>query len=433
MTKIPQISEAIQTVLTTTADKAAQKTGFTQRQSKLTGSAFVQTLVLGWLSDPAASLDNLTSQAAQLGVSISAQGLDQRFSAHSAACLHQVQEAAVSQVIGGEAVAIPLLKRFSAVYLQDSTTIGLPPSFAHLWPGGGQEAALKLQVRIDYLHGTLFGPFLQAGERHDRASVIQKMPITQGAIRLADLGYFSLDCLNQINNDGGFYLSRIQVQTHLFTRRGTRLDMPKWLKNQHTDEIDMPILTGKHHRIKARLLAWRMPQHVAQERRRKLLWQASRKGQKPSKARLALCDWTLLVTNTSKDLLSLKDAQCLARLRWQIELLFKLWKSHGQVDKSKSQKPWRILTEVYAKIIGLIIQHWVLLTRLWHYPDKSLVKAAQIVRKQAVLIATAIAPINPFTLSEALKIIQAGLERGCRMNTKKKIPNTYQLLMACKP
>ena len=211
MNKIPQIAEAIQTVLTTRADKIAQKTGFTQRQSKLTGSAFVQTLVLSWLSDPAASLDNLTSMAAQCGVSISAQGLDQRFTAHSAACLHQVLDAAVSQVIGGEAVTIPLLKRFSAVYVQDSTTIGLPPDFAPLWPGGGREAAVKLQVRIDYLHGTLFGPFLQAAKRHDRASVVQKMPITPGAIRLADLGYFSLDCLNQINNDGGFYLSRIIV------------------------------------------------------------------------------------------------------------------------------------------------------------------------------------------------------------------------------
>ena len=433
MTKIPQISEALQTVLTTTADAAAQKTGFTQRQSKLTGSAFVQTLVLGWLSDPAASLDNLTSLAAQLGVSISAQGLDQRFSAHSAACLHQVLDTAVSQVIGGEAVAIPLLKRFSAVYLQDSTTIGLPPAFAHLWPGGGQEAAIKLQVRIDYLHGTLFGPFLQAAQRHDRASVIQKMPITRGAIRLADLGYFSLDCLKQINNDEGFYLSRIQVQTHLFDRDGRLLDLPKWLKNQHTDEIDMPILLGQHHRIKTRLIAWRMPEAVAQERRRKLLFCAKRKGQKPSKARLALCDWTLMVTNTSKDLLSLKEAQSLARLRWQIELLFKLWKSHGQVDKSKSRKPWRILTEVYAKIIGLIIQHWLLLTRLWRYPDKSWVKAAQIVRKQAVLIAAAISPVNPIAMAQVLKIIQACLETGCRMNTKKKIPNTYQLLMACNP
>ena len=188
MSKIPQIAQALQTVLTTTADAAAQKTGFTKRQSKLTGSAFVQTLVLGWLSDPEASLNNLTSMAAHFGVSISAQGLDQRFSAHSAACLHQVLDAAVCQVLGGEAVAIPFLKRFRAVYLQDSTTIRLPPSFAPLWPGGGQEAAVKLQVRLDYLHGTLLGPFLQAAKRHDRASLVQQMPVTRGAIRLADLG-----------------------------------------------------------------------------------------------------------------------------------------------------------------------------------------------------------------------------------------------------
>ena len=377
MSKIPQISEALQTVLTTTADAAAQKTGFTQRQSKLTGSAFVQTLVLGWLSDPAASLDNLTSMAAQGGVSISAQGLDQRFSAHSAACLHQVLEAAVCQVIGGEAVTIPLLKRFTAVYLQDSTTISLPPAFAHLWPGGGQEAAVKLQVRIDYLHGTLFGPFLQAAKRHDRASVVQHMPIIPGAIRLADLGYFSLDCLSSIDTHGGFYLSRVQVQTQVFDRNGIQLDLPKWLSYQHKEEIDMPILLGSKHRIKARLLASRMPEAIAQERRRKLYADAKRRGQKPSQTRLSLCDWNIMVTNASEHLLSLKEAGTLAKLRWQIELLFKLWKSHGQVNKSKSQKPWRILTEVYAKIIGLIIQHWCLLTRLWRYPDKSLVKAAQ--------------------------------------------------------
>ncbi len=87
MSKILQIAQAIQTVLTTTVNKSAQKTGFTKHQSKLTGSAFVQTLVLGWLSDPQASLDNLASMAAQFGASISAQGLDQRFTAHSAACL----------------------------------------------------------------------------------------------------------------------------------------------------------------------------------------------------------------------------------------------------------------------------------------------------------------------------------------------------------
>ena len=353
MTKIPQIAEAIQTVLTTTADQAAPKTGFTKRQSKLTGSAFVQTLVLGWLSDPAASLDNLTSMAAQCGVSISAQGLDQRFTAHSAACLHQVLDAAVSQVIGGEAVTIPLLKRFSAVYVQDSTTIGLPPDFCTplAWGWTRSRCQIASADRLPAWH-TFRCPFLQAAKRHDRASVVQKMPITPGAIRLADLGYFSLDCLNQINNDGGFYLSRVQVQTQVFDRQGDRLVLSNWLKNQYKDEIDMPILLGSKHRIKARLLAWRVPMSVAQERRRKLHIDAKRRGQKPSKARLSLSDWTIMITNAPQHLLSIQEAGTLARVRWQIELLFKLWKSHGQVDKSNSQKPWRILTEIYAKIIG---------------------------------------------------------------------------------
>ncbi len=84
-------------------------------------------------------------------------------------------------------------------------------------------------------------------------------------------------------------------------------------------------------------------------------------------------------------ILSFAEARTLTRLRWQIELLFKLWKLHGQVDKSRSQKPGRILTEVYAKLIGLIIQHWVLLTHWWRYPDKSLVKAAKTVCQHAVL------------------------------------------------
>jgi hypothetical protein len=79
-------------------------------------------------------------------------------------------------------------------------------------------------------------------------------------------------------------------------------------------------------------------------------------------------------------------------------------------------------------MIGLIIQHWIFLTGLWIYPNKSLVKAAQTVRTYAVLIACAIPSIT--RLSEALKIIQRCLKNGCRMNTRKKKPNTYQLLMA---
>jgi hypothetical protein len=78
--------------------------------------------------------------------------------------------------------------------------------------------------------------------------------------------------------------------------------------------------------------------------------------------------------------LTLQEALVLAHARWQIELLFKLWKSQGGIDESRSTHPWRILCELCTKLLAMVIQHWVLLTSCWRSPDRSLVKAAQTVR-----------------------------------------------------
>ena len=65
-----------------------------------------------------------------------------------------------------------------------------------------------------------------------------------------------------------------------------------------------------------------------------------------SAARLALADWTILVTNVPLALLTLAEALVLLRARWQIERLFALWKQHGHLDQTRSGKPWRVLCEV---------------------------------------------------------------------------------------
>ena len=71
MSTIADVAQALQSVFTTQADAVARRTGFVQRQSKLTGAAFAQTLVFGWLGDPQASLDALAQAAAAIGVPIS--------------------------------------------------------------------------------------------------------------------------------------------------------------------------------------------------------------------------------------------------------------------------------------------------------------------------------------------------------------------------
>ena len=185
---------------------------------------------------------------------------------------------------------------------------------------------------------------------------------------------------------------------------------------------------GVQARLPARLLAIRVPQEVADQRRRRLREEAQRRGKVVSKARLALADWTILVTNAPPELLSLREALVLARIRWQIELIFKLWKSHGQIDEWRSRKPWRILCEVYAKLTAMIIQHWLLLVSCWRYPDRSLFKAAKTIRKHAIHLVCTFGSAP--ALANAIEIIQRCLSTGCRINKRKAELHTYQLLLS---
>jgi hypothetical protein len=433
MATIADVAGALRAVLTSAADAAAEATGFVRRRSKVSGSVFAQALVFGWLANPRAGLDELARTSAAVGVPVSPQGLDQRFTPAAAACLERTLAAAVGAVVAADPVAVPILARFTGVYVQDSTTVGLPAALAERWPGCGNastpaatSAALKLQVRLELASGTLDGPVPHAGRVHDRAAPAVGAPLPRGALRLADLGYFSLDALGALDADGVFWLSRLQVQTAVRDATGRRRDVPALLGDAAT--ADLAVTLGAEHRLPARLLAARVPPAVAAERRRKLHAEARRRGQAVSAARLAWADWTILVTNIPADRLALDEALVLARARWQIELLFKLWKQHGGLDEWRSAKPWRILCEVYAKLLALVVQHWLLLVGCWRYPDRSLVKAARAIRQHALHLACSFA--SPARLRAAIATITRCVAAGSRLDRRTTTPSTCHLLLA---
>jgi hypothetical protein len=435
MTSIPQVAQALQTVLTTEADQAARQTCFVQRESKLGGAKFAQTLTFGWLANPEATLEELAQTAATLGVSITPQGLDERFTPQAAQCLERVLHKAVEQVITTTPVAIAVLQRFSAVYIQDSTQVQLPAVLAEVWRGSGggtkatdQTAALKLQVRLDLNRGELSGPFLQEGRGSDRSGPTQRAELPAGALRLADLGYFDLEVLRAMGEQQAYWLSRVQAGTQVFDEKGQALELVRWLAAQEGPLIDCPVQLGAQLRLPCRLVAVRVPQEVANRRRQRLQAEARRRGQAVSRQRQSLADWTLFCTSVPPELLTGHEVLVVARVRWQIELLFKLWKSQGQLAHSRSAKPWRVLCEVYAKLLAVIVQHWLIVTGLWAYPDRSGHKAAQTIRKHALHLASAFVR-GIKALSEALTVVQRTLACGCRLNKRKKAPCTFQLLL----
>jgi hypothetical protein len=389
----------------------------------------VQTAVLGWWQHPDATLTQLSQTAALLGTPVSPQGLDQRFSLAGAALLRERLEAAVTRVITAEPVASEVLGRFRAVYLLDSSTVTLPDALATIWPGcggrvaTGTQAALKLTVRLDARTGQLAGPELGAGRTQDRATALQHAPVPAGGLRIADQGYWSLGVLAAIAAAEGYFLSRHHRQTAV-ELGGVWLDLPAWLAAQTAAELDLPVVLGKEARLPARLLAIRVPQGVADERRRKQRAEAKREGTAPPPP--ALADWTLLVTNAPPELLSLPEARVLARLRWQIELLFKLWKQHGKLAVSRSANPARILCEVYSKLLAVLLQHWVLLVACWAIADRSLVRAVKPMRDAALLILVTLT--DPDALAATLARIVPALTAGGRIARRRKRPSAFQLL-----
>ena len=433
MLTIPQLAQTLQTLLTTTADTAARATRFVQRRSKLTGAAFVQTLVFGFLANPQASRDALSQMAATLGVDITSQGLDQRCTPAAAACLQQVLAAAVQALLATAPAAIPLLDRFTGVYLLDSTVITLPPSLAANWLATGNQhtttptAALKLTVRWDLRHGALAGLDLLPGRTGERAAPQHHAAIPRGALRLADLGFFDLPTFAALAAADAYFLSRLRMGTAVYTPAGQRQELVTLLQQQGSAVVDLPVQVGVSERLACRLLAVRVPQEVVDQRRRRLQAEARKRGRAVPAEHLTLAAWTIYVTNAPAELLTVDEALVLGRARWQIELLFKLWKSHGQIDQWRSAKPDLILCELYAKLIGMVVQHWLVLVGCWQAPDRSLPKAAQTVRQYATSLARAIN--GQAALTEVLTALQRCLQRGCRINKRRTRPNTYQRLL----
>jgi len=99
MSILTQVTEGMQDVLSESSDIIGRETKFIQRQRKLSGSSFVQTLVFGWLGNPEATLEELCQTASTLGIQISPPGLSKRFTPQASDCLQKVLETAVSTVI----------------------------------------------------------------------------------------------------------------------------------------------------------------------------------------------------------------------------------------------------------------------------------------------------------------------------------------------
>jgi hypothetical protein len=228
---VTQVAAAMQRVFGTIADEAAGTCGLIRRKRKFTGSSLVQMMVLGFLRKPNASTADLATTAALIGLQVTPKAVEKRFTRPLVDTLRQVWQSAIQTVIVSEPQAIPLLRRFTAVNIGDSTVIQLPDECAGEFPGCGGtsdsgKAALKIQVKWNLLCGTLRG-WLQTGRESDVPDPDPQALPVPGSLSIYDLGYFSLERFRAWGAAGAYWISRLQPRTLAFDLKWTPLTGPE--------------------------------------------------------------------------------------------------------------------------------------------------------------------------------------------------------------
>ena len=195
MKSITQVSEQMETILKQRAKPLERSSGFVQRSTaRLDGPIFAQTTVLTWMHKPRAGYSPLRITAASLGVEVSKQAIEQRFSAACARLMRSLLEEAVTAVISSEVDLPEVLSRFVGVSWQDGTVISLPDALAQQWPAGSETdkgAALRVQARLELGSGQIQGLWLQASQEAERSGAAIETPLPVGSLFNADMGYFT--------------------------------------------------------------------------------------------------------------------------------------------------------------------------------------------------------------------------------------------------
>ena len=431
---LDDIPRVVQPLLTTVADDLARHTGFVRRERRLTGSAVAQALSLRLVREPDAALADL---AGDVGVSASA--LCQRLCDPAAAdFLRALLAAGVDQLRRepGPRATIPLLRRFAGVYLTDATSVPLPPGPAAAFPGygGGPEpgdpsaaAAAKVLVRRRLDADQTADLLVDAATTPD-VHLLRRLPgRPAGALHVADLGFYDAETLADYAGRGVYWLTRLPTVICVGADRADR-ELADWLQafGADTDTWDGDLWVGKVTPVRARVMVRRRPPAVAAERRRKLSARAGRRGRAVSARQLTLCDWWVLATNVPADRMSADEATALHRGRWQIELVFKRWKTLGRLAVPRHGDPARALATLYGLLLGVLLVDWLAVRRGGALSARSVWRAWRIVRRHLPDIALALDGLLPWAV--VVERLAAAFDRRPKIPRRKTSPSARQRL-----
>jgi len=198
---------------------------------------------------------------------------------------------------------------------------------------GARGTQYRLHLCMDLV--TLTFVSIRVTDKHTGES-LRHFPLGPGDVAVADRGYGHPATLVQTVQQGADLLVRLNAHNVPVTHPdGRPLDWGRALGRQvSTSVCTLPVqlAVAGAAPIPLWVHAYRLPEAQANKARRVCRQQSRKKGHQPTQQSLLLAGWVLVVTSLPPTLLPGPTALALYRVRWQIEIAIKRWKSVLDVD-----------------------------------------------------------------------------------------------------
>ena len=330
----------------------ARETGFLQREGKIKPFAFVWSLVLGFGLSSTRTVSGLRRGfQSTAGTKLVPSSYYERFTKSLVEMLRRIVAHLVEATAGGVADLGGALGGFKDLMIADASVLRLRTKLAKRFPGcrtNHTKAAAKLHAVMS-AKGAGHEAISITGERVNDRHRLKIGPWVRDCLLLFDLGYFGYRLFDRIRRNGGFFISRLKknanplivAQNRLWRGKsvkvvGERLqDVLERLTRQVLDVmIEVPFKRRAYAGKPARVTTTFRLVGVRDE---------------------GTGEYHLYVTNVPAERLGAKDVALAYRARWEIELLFKAWKSEFRLDELPSRRAEVVESLIYASVITMLI------------------------------------------------------------------------------
>lgn len=394
-------------------------TGFCQRSSKLPPEVFFDLMFYSVSLSHNSSLESLVSYLKKrYGIQIRKQSLDDRFSEKTLNFVKAVLKRLFSEQFSGMLFTGDFLCQYNHVRIKDSTTFKVPNNLVNQYKGRSGTAVITIQYEFDLKTGKFLDLTLTQAVRNDQSDAQETAEnICKNDLIIRDLGYFSTGAFKKIDKAEAHFLSRLQAATAVYDENNVEIDFKKqhaFMTKNGIEKCERQVFIGKN-KLPVRLVIGLVPVRVYEQRIRSKDKEEKHRGYQMKDRTKFLLHFNLFVTNVDAKKLPLEKIMPLYRFRWQVELMFKNWKSVFSIHKLQKMKEKRYITMLYIRLILIIVN-----LQITNQVQCVLSKQGE---KDAVLSYRKTLQTLKNSFSDMLRIL-----RGAREQAIKLLGEIYQIL-----